>query len=768
MEKVSLEKVGGAGAESKTKSRFLRRPTMKLNLSTEALARASARRPWTTVGAWVVVLVAAMVLTATLLGDATTEEFAFTNDPDSQRGNTLLEERLRGPRKSQEVVAVQSATLTVDDQAFRDRVEELYDQIIALGDEVIEGGTHHYQSGDLSLVSADRQTTILPLVMAGTLDEALGNIEKVLDIVREANGRDGFRVLVAGQSSWDFEFNELAAKDTLMGESIAIPVALIILVLLFGALFAAFIPIGLAIVAIVVAFGATALVGQAVDVFVLAAAAITMIGLAVGIDYSLIIVSRLRDELRQGLDKYDAIARTGATAGRTVFFSGVTVVLAMAGMLIVPMNFYQSLGIEAILVVISAVMASLTLLPAVLGLLGRRVNALRVPFIGRRLDLQVDESSGGFWNWTTRNVMRHPVISLVVVVGLMIAAAASVVDMNTDGFNGVDTWPEGTQVREAFEVLEEKFSYGVAAPTEIVIDGDVNSPPVQVGIQRLRDTIATDSDFFGLPSLAVNEEGDLALLTTAVAGDTTGDKAIGAVRRLRDKYIPEAFAGVQADVLVTGPSAVATDSFDMMGRYLPIVIAVVLGLSFILLTVVFRSVVVPAKAIIMNLLSVGAAYGLMVLVFQKGVGAGLLGFQQTDVIDAWLPVFLFCVLFGLSMDYHVFLLTRIRERYDQTKDNAEAVAHGLRATAGLITGAAIIMVAVFSGFAAGELVINQQMGFGLAVAILLDATIVRTILVPASMRLLGDWNWYLPNFLRWLPDLRVEAEEPAVAPASAD
>ena len=260
MEKVSLEKVGG---ESKTKAQYLRRPTMKLNLSTEALARASSRHPWTTIGAWLTVLVAAIVLSGTLLGDALTTEFAITNNPDSQRGYTLLEERLRGPRKATEVVAVQSATLTVDDQAFRDRVEELYGDIIALGDDVIEGGTHHYQSGDQSLVSADRQTTILPLVMAGTLDEALENIEKVLDIVYEANGRDGFGVLVVGQSSWDFEFTELSAKDIETGEGIGVPVALIILVLLFGALLAAFIPIGLAIVGIIVALGLTALVGLA-------------------------------------------------------------------------------------------------------------------------------------------------------------------------------------------------------------------------------------------------------------------------------------------------------------------------------------------------------------------------------------------------------------------------------------------------------------------------------------------------------------------------
>ena len=270
---------------------------MKLNLSTEGLASASARHAWTTIAVWIVVIVAAIGMIGTLLADALTTEFTFTNDPDSVRAYTLLEERLRGPRKSNEVVAVQSATLTVDDQAFRDRVEELYGEIIALGDDVIAGGTHHYQSGDQSLVSADRQTTILPLVMAGTIVEAMVNIEKVLDIVHEANGRDGFRVLVAGESSVDFESTELFLKDIARGEAIGVPVALIILVLLFGALLAAFIPIGLAIVAIIVAFGATALVGQAVEFNFLVAFVIAMIGLAVGIDYSLIIVSRFREEL---------------------------------------------------------------------------------------------------------------------------------------------------------------------------------------------------------------------------------------------------------------------------------------------------------------------------------------------------------------------------------------------------------------------------------------------------------------------------------------
>ena len=742
---------------------------MKLNLSTEAVARASANRPWRTIGVWVVLLVVAIGINATLLADALTTEFSFTNDPEYERADRLLEERLRGPRRINEIVIVQSPSesITVDSQDFQDRVVRLHGEILALGKDILVGGTNYYQTGDESLVSADRRTTIMPFVLAGEFDEAVDNVEEVLPIVRKADGEGGFRVLIAGEASSAVESNELATKDIEQGERIGVPFALIILVLLFGAVVAAIIPLLLAIFAIVMALGAAALIGQAYQLVFFVTLMISMIGLAVGIDYSLIVVSRFREELQRGRDKLDAIARTGATAGRTVLFSGITVVVALVGLLIIPTTIYQSLAAGAILVVIAAVIASMTLLPAVLSLLGHRVNALRVPIVGRRLDRQVDATSGGFWGWITQIVMRHPVISLLVTAGLLLAAAFPLLDIKT-GFNGVDTFPDGTHTKEAFLLLEKEFSFGVVSPTEIAIDGDVGSKSVQDAIQRLRAALESDPDFVGVPRLEVNAAGDLALLSVPVAGEFSGETAVEAVRRLRSRHIPDAFRGVEADVLVTGLTAGNIEFFDIARRFTPIVFALVLGLSFVLLTVVFRSIVVPIKAILMNLLSVGAAYGLMVLVFHKGVGADLLGFQESEIIDAWIPLFLFSVLFGLSMDYHVFLLSRIRERYDQTKDNAEAVAYGLRSTAGLITGAALIMVAVFSGFASGDLVSNQQVGFGLAVAVFLDATIVRSILVPASMRLLGNANWYLPNFLRWLPDLRVEAEEPVVATASGD
>ena len=408
----------------------------------------------------------------------------------------------------------------------------------------------------------------------------------------------------------------------------------------------------------------------------------------------------------------------------------------------------------------------MTLLPAILGLMGDKVNAIRIPLVQRRKVGQAAEAGGGFWYWTARAVMRRPVVSLVLAGGLLLAAASSYLDINL-GTVGVSALPDGLRSKEAFIVLQEEFGFGQDLPAVVVIDGQTGSESMQAGIKRLEVAVASDPAFV-TSELEVHPEADLSVLHARLAGDPASKHAMDAVERLRGDYIQAAFDGVPAEALVTGETAELVDFAQVTDTYTPIVVAFVLSLSFVLLTVAFRSIVIPVKAILMNLLSVGAAYGLLVAVFQKGVGADLLGFQQVDVIETAIPLFLFAVLFGLSMDYHVFLLSRIRERFIQTGDNSEAVAFGLRSTGRLITGAALIMVAVFGGFALGDLVAMQQFGFGLAVAVFVDATIVRSVLVPASMQLLGEWNWYLPNFLRWLPDLRVEAEEPALATASAD
>ncbi|MEE8373772.1 MAG: MMPL family transporter, partial [Dehalococcoidia bacterium] len=540
--------------------------------------------------------------------------------------------------------------------------------------------------------------------------------------------------------------------DMETAEVFGIPMALVILVLVFGALVAAIVPLVLGVIAIVMAVAIVAVIGQAYDFSTFVINMIGAVGFALGIDYSLFIVSRYREERSRGRDKMDAIETAGATASRTVFFSGIIVMLALLGMFIVPITMFHSIAAGAILVVITALAVTLTLLPAVLSLMGDRIDSLRVPFFGRRSGEA--ERSGGFWERTARIVMRRPVLSLVLAGGILIAAIVPVTDFKL-GSSGVSTMPDHLESKKGFLILEEDFSFGLITPAQIVIDGRIDSPSVQAGIERLTVLIEADDSFYGTPELEVNGSGDLAELAAPVVGDPDDEEAIEAVRRLRNDYIPQAFAGVDAEVLVGGATSSDIDYIDLTGKSLPLVFLFVLSLSFVLLTVVFHSIVVPIKAILMNLLSVGAAYGLVVLVFQKGVGADLLGFQAIDKFEAWVPIFLFCLLFGLSMDYHVFLLSRVRERFDQTGDNTESVAFGLRSTGRIITGAALIMVAVFSGFASGELVMFQQLGFGMAVAVFLDATIVRSILVPSAMQLLGTRNWYLPRWLRWLPQIRL-------------
>ncbi len=647
----------------------------------------------------------------------------------------------------------------MDTPEFRAKAEAVHADIASLGADIVTPLPNYYQTNDPTLVSSkDRMTTIMPLVMTGSFEEAVENVPDVLNAVEEADGKDGFRVLMVGDASTAHDNNELAENDLRRGERIGIPVALVILVVLFGTIAAAFMPIGLSIMCIIVAMGLAALIGQSFELVLFVTLMIIMIGLAVGIDYSLVIVSRYRDELARGLDTNAAIERAGATAGRTVLFSGLTVVIALCGILIVPFSFFQSLALGAILVVLVALAATLTLLPANLAVLGPRINHLPIPFFGKAR-IRPSESSGqGFWELITRVVTRYPVVSIILIGAPMVAATVFYFQIQT-GINGVDAFPEGAQTREAFFVMEEHFSFGLVNPAEIVIDGDIDSPQVQQAIGKLQASLAAHQGLQVVPALDVNDAGDLALLTVIIPGEPRSQAAVAVVKTIRDQYVPSAFDGVDAGVFIGGVTSEAADVFSIVQGYTPIVFAFVLGFSFLVLMLVFRSIVIPIKAVFMNLLSVGTAYGLMVLVFQKGVATDLLGFQHAEVIDVWIPLFLFSILFGLSMDYHVFLLSRIRERYDQTGNNAEAVAYGLRSTAGLITGAALIMVAVFGAFASGKTIINQQVGFGLAVAVLLDATLVRSVLVPATMEMLGARNWYLPSWLSWLPDLRVEPQE---------
>ena len=593
------------------------------SLLPESLARASAGRPLVTFGIWLVLGIVALLISTQLLDSATTTELRLSGGVESERARELMKSRLGSPDSITEIVVIQSDTLTVDDPPFQQKVAAVSADLVALGPDIVAGGLNYWLTGDESLVSADRRTTIMPVNVAGDLEQAIENVEEVVHVTSEADGRDGFRVLVGGEASIDWERAELAESDLQKGERFGIPVALIILLIIFGSAVAAALPIGLAIVSIGVSLGIASLVGQAFELSFFVTLMITMIGLAIGIDYSLLIVSRYREELRRGESVRDAVAKAGATAGRTVLFSGFTVVFALCGMLIIPSSFFQSLGLGAIIVVLVTLAATFTLLPAVLTLLGPRVNSLRLPFIGRavaRSDSAAD-SSGGIWDAITRAVTRLPLLSLLAVGGAMIAAAAFFFQIDT-GVNGVDVNPEGSFTRDAFFILEREFSFGVVNPAAIVIDGDVDSSQVQEAIGKLSASIQADPRFPLPLDLQTFPDANLAVLSVAIAGEPSSPQAIATVNAIRNEHIPAAFGGVPAEAVVGGLSATSADFQDIVDTYTPIVFAFVLGLSFILLMVVFRSLVIPVKAIIMNLLSVGAAYGLLVVVFQKGSGGG--------------------------------------------------------------------------------------------------------------------------------------------------
>ncbi len=612
-----------------------------------------------------------------------------------------------------------------------------------------------WKGGDKTLIAADGRTTILPVVMAGDVIAAEKNIDKVHEIVHAADGRGGFDTLATGTASISSDFSQTAERDLQKGEGIGVPIALIILLLVFGTLVAASLPLFLSVIAITLAIALTAVLGQGFDVSVFALNVITMMGLATGIDYSLFIVSRYREERLAGRGKVDALTVTGGTASRAVFFSGMTVVLALLGMLIVPTNIFASLAIGAILVVTMAVVAALTLLPAVLSLLGDKIDRLRVPYLGRRLLRRArrrprladraaraagDAPAGDRPGDRGRRApargravprhedrglgRRHPARRLRVQAGLRGARRAVLRRRREPGADRRRRTRRGAGDQGRRRAASGDAGRGRGLRPDGGRDQPGGRPHPRLGPRRRRGV-----------RQALHRQGP---------------------RAARRPHPCRPSPAATRSVYVTGETAGNVDYMDIVDSYFPYVVGLVLALSFILLLVAFRSVVIPATAIVMNLLSVGAAYGLMTLVSQDGWGAGLLGFQQVDAIEQWVPLFLFSILFGLSMDYQVFLLSRIKEDYDRTGDNRAAVASGIGSTAGIITGAALIMVAVFAGFASGNLVMFQQMGFGLAVAVLLDATIVRTLVVPSTMSLLGRWNWYLPRWLEWLPRLSIE------------
>ena len=780
-------------------------------MSLSNIASFSARKPFIVIALWVVAIAISGALSSVYLESALGGGGqGSTKDLEFKLAKMLQDEKmseLTSPVDDSSEASNQDSgsdnLLVVTSDKFQFPSEEYFKELnnffIKIQSEIDNAGVDKKvgKLEDYQIIPSEDGSTIM--IQAPFVSRGL--VSPLIHITEEFSGKD-FNFYFIGTATIEHTFAELAERDLVTGETIGISVALIILALVFGSVTSAFIPVIMAIMAIFVSIGMVSVLGQIVDLNDFVTNIMTMMGLAVGIDYCLFILSRYREERDSGVDKIQAIANTGSTAGRAVMFSGFTVVFAILGVFIIPEKTFHAFGVGTVLVVFVAVLAGITLLPAIIGLLGDKVNSFEVPkiltlslyFIGFFIVVftvglgpvllivsgivlllliiisiikkkppsgvtnpDSGTNQGGFWNTITLQVMKRPYVSMIIASGILIFLSYFYFDLE-EGTSGISVLPDEEPVKIGFELLNEKFGFGQDAPTLIAVAADTSSEKISQSLTNLEKGI---SDYSGMnpPQLTIYDEVSYAEFLASIPGDPNGQDAVNSIKYLRNTLIPNAFEGVDPDeytIYVGGSTAEIVDSVESVNESFPYVIGLVLLLSLLLLLFAFRSVTIPVASIVMNLLSVGASYGLLVLVFQKGFMIDIFGFEQVDQIEFWLPLFMFTILFGLSMDYHVFMLSRIKENFDETKSANESVAFGLRTTASIITGAALIMVAVFGGFALGDITFFQSMGFGLGAAVLIDATIVRSILVPSVMKILGESAWYLPSWLNWLPNISIE------------
>ena len=663
-----------------------------------------------------------------------------------------------------ESVLFQSDTLRPADAGFRAAVADVAARVRRVP--VVFNVRSPYAAGNEGQISRDGRSALLTFQIRGDFDEASDEIEPVLDAVAAAaKAHPALTIGQFGDASATKALDDTVGEDFKRAEYLSLPLTLAILLVAFGAIVAAGIPVLLALTAVLASFGLLAIPSQIWPADDAANSVILLIGLAVGVDYSLFYLRRQREERAAGKSNEAALEAAAATSGRAVLISGVTVLIAMAGMFLTGSKVFTSIAVGTMIVVAVAVLGSLTVLPALLSMLGDRVEKGRIPFIGRRCR-QAEGSR--FFGAIVERVLRRPLLWAAVSGGLLVAVAIPTAWLHTNN-SSLTALPNHLEVAKTYDRIQKAFPGG-AVPALVVIEGaDVNAPAVQEGIRRLRAEAVATGEMFEPVTTDVNARGTVARVYIPLAGDGTDSVSEHALATLRKQVIPSTIGSVPGvDAAVTGTTAGSKDFNDLMKRRAPIVFAFVLGFAFLLLLAAFRSIVIAAKAIVLNLLSVAAAYGLLVAIFQWGWGERILDFESTGGVTSWLPLFLFVVLFGLSMDYHVFILSRVREAYDRGLKTEDAVAHGIKTTAGVVTSAAVVMVGVFSIFATLSMVEMKQLGVGLAAAILIDATIVRAVLLPATMKLLGRWNWYLPRWLEWMPEIASErASEPAPKAAPA-
>ena len=700
---------------------------------TGRIAQVSARRPWLTIAVWGAVLVAALGLAGSVDKYLTAESVNLVTT-ESDTGFELNDE-LRSDASSEgvfyETIIVSSEAARFGEPAFDNALAE----VLATAGAVEGVTTVDAPTLGSPLVS---ESGFAALVSVTTVDDT-AVVESLVAGV-DALAIEGFDLIVTGEESSLLAFGELASSELARGETFGLIAALIILVVVFGAFAAAGLPLGVALVSVLTTTGVISTLGRIDTIYDGALTLSGMLGLALGIDYSLVSVQRFREELAKGHTVSDAVAITGNTANRAVLLSGTTVVISIGGMFLIPTNTTYGVAIGVGLVALVSVCAALTLLPAVLRLLGHRVNKGRVPTSHPGV-----QSVG--WTRIARVVIAKPAVSVALGLGVLLTLAAPIASMRVAN-SGPDSLPEDFVVRRANTIMVEQFGWG-QQDTFVAIAG---ADAARLEIDALAAAIEGDEAWAGT---TVDYRGAVAFIDTHDLFESDDPRSDAAIERLRSEIIPATLGRTDAAAYVAGDHAKAMDEIALFAGNGWKVFAAVLGASFILLTIMFRSIVVPLKAIILNLLGVGAAFGSLVAAYQYGWGTAI-GLPAVDGISPYMPVFIFALVFGLSMDYHVFLLSRIKERYDQTRDNRLAVIEGVARTGPLITGAAIIMVAVFGGFAGASIPEMSQWGFGLGFAVLIDATIIRVLLVPAAMAWLGDANWYLPSWLQWLPTMRIE------------
>jgi uncharacterized membrane protein YdfJ with MMPL/SSD domain len=669
------------------------------------------------------------------------------------------------PKHHDELVLVQSTTGKYTDPAFRATVDDVSRRLHAI--KGVAAVSKPYGADRPGAVSPAGDALRLTFKIPGDPENA--TVVKTVDatvaaVTAAQKAHPDLRVEQSGSGSTAKEIEALFSSDLSKAGTTSLPITLIVLLIAFGALVAAGIPLLLAITGIVATLGLVGPLSQITPVDEAVNHVILLIGLAVGVDYSLFYLRRVREEREAGRSTTAAIEAAAATSGRAVLVSGITVMIAMAGMYFGGASTFVSFATGTIAVVAVAMIGSLTILPAMLSLCGDRVDKGRVPGLGR---LKAGMASLGLWSRVVDGVMRRPLASAVASVALLLALAAPALQM-TIGTTGVHALPQDLGLVKKFNHLDAAFPSETSSLSVVVKGDDVTAPAVTAAVQQLDQAMHRRPALFpgtGAVEQDVNADKTVNTLTMQIAGNGTDKTSARALDTLRDDLVPATVGTVDGlEAHTTGGTAVDRDFNDSMVSHLPLVFGFVIISAFLLLLVTFRSIVVPIKAIVLNLLSIGAAYGAMVLVFQHGWFNSLLGISKTGPIESWVPLFMFVVLFGLSMDYHVFILTRVRELYDRGMKTEDAVAAAVKSTAGVVTSAAVVMVSVFAVFGTLTFMAFKQMGVGLAFAVLLDATLIRGVLLPATMKLLGDWNWWLPGSTSWMAQLHHTGES-EVTPA---